>query len=395
MAIFQYKALTQRGKRVNGYVAAGSLYEAKLKAGKDEISLTKIKEIPFKSNGTALKKKEVLGLTSELSKLLKAGLPLFEALIALEEKYQGHKTHTLILNLIEQIQEGNSLSSALSLHKKSFDDLYISMVETAEKSATLDETLEEISSLISKQLLLKKKVLSTLMYPSLLGLFSLGILSLLFFYIIPSLFELFEGRELHPFTRFVLSISAFLQKAKILFIAAFCMLLTFIGICLYSKKAKLLLSRLVLKIPIIHDLLVKLAFVRFCRSSSTLLLAGVPLLDAITLAKSIINQPVIEKAFEDARIGIMEGRRLSEELKKNSYVPNFVVRMLGIAEESGKVPSCLQHISQIYEEELEKSLDQITSLLQPLLLLFIGIIIGFVLLSVLLPLTDVSSFVMN
>lgn len=392
MPLYEFQALTKKGKKQTGQVNAESLFSAKNKLKKTDLIILSIHK-QKKNQSVLVKKQEILSFTRELAKLLEAGLPLFECLSAVEEKSQGQKIHTIVLDLMEKVKQGDSLSSALELHQKNFDPLYIQMVKSGEKSGKLQEVLQEISSLISKQMILKKKIIRAVSYPTLLMGFSFLILFALFFFIIPSLEPLFEDRELHAFTSCILFISRTLIAHQTTL-----SLLSSLGLCFllfFSKSdfCKEKFYHFLLKIPSIKDLLIKFAFIRFCRSSSTLLEAGVPLLDTLDLAKNMLSQPTLIQLIKRARKGILAGSSLSKELSKSPYVPHFVVRMILISEKSGKSPEMLRHISQIYEEEFDSSLEKITALLQPILMLLIGIIVGVVLLSVLLPLTDVSSFI--
>lgn len=393
MALFQYQAISETGKKYKGHVYADTLTEAKRKLLAKDIFLTQIDPIRGKESSIILSKIEVLRFTQELSKLLKAGLPLYEALVTLEEKYQEQKSHRLILDLLDKVKHGRHLSEALQSHPKAFDDLYISMISNAEKSANLVLALEDLSKLLAKQIDLRKKALSTLLYPSLLLTFCVVVLSSLIFYVIPSLADLFEGRNLHPFTNFVLTFSKWANQMK-LFLALF--VVAAIGSFIFLltlKKTKKFLFKTLLYLPIFKKIFMRMAFIRFCRSASILLLAGVPLIEALKLSRDVLRHPKLEEVFFHAEKAVMEGKSLAAELKKSHFVPKLVSRMLGIAEEGGKVPTMLQHIAQIYEEELDKNLSNLTTIAQPIILLFIGLVVGFVLLSVLLPLTDVSSFV--
>ncbi len=395
MPLFYYKALSEKGKKFKGFTSADNLQEAKLKLLQENTTLIHISALSKKESLCNLKKEELLHFTSELAKLLSAGLPLYESLLALEEKYQGYKSHRLILDLLDSVKMGKPLSEALSHHPKSFDKLFISMIKNAEQSASLEKVLNELVQLISKQSSLKKQLISTLTYPCLLSVFSFIVLGTLIFFVIPSLFELFEDRKLNAFTEFVLQTSRMAILLKPYLLAALFLFISFIFICFYSSKIKEKIYSLVLKLPFLKPLFIKIAFIRFCRSSSTLLSSGVSLVETLELSKNVMNHPVLEAVISEANKQILQGKSLSEQLKKSPHIPRLVSRMLGVAEEGGKTPEMLQHISAIYEEELDKTFTQITTIAQPVILLFIGAIVGFVLLSVLIPLTDVSSFVIN
>jgi len=340
-----------------------------------------------------LAKREVLSLTREIARLLQAGLPLFETLSALEEKYRGQKPHTILLDLCERVKAGHPLSSALSRHSNTFDVLYISMVSNAEKTGRLAPCFEELSQLMMRQLHVRKQILAALLYPSLLALFCLVVLSSLLFFVIPSLRELFEGRDLHPFTRIVFAVSQFACDSKILLL--FCTAALILAVCTawLSKRWKEKILGIALQLPVLKTLFARVAFVRFARASATLLDGGLPLMATLSQARTVMRHPILEQVVARAEVKIAEGESLSSCFENNPLIPPLIPRMLGIAEQSGKLSFTMQQIAQIYEDELETTLAHFANLAQPVLLLFLGALVGFVLLSVLLPLTDVSSFV--
>ena len=371
MPLYRYQAIGEKGKKVSGTVDADSLQDAKLKLIRRQIALIRLELLQEKDIGVKLKKKELLALTREMTRLLQAGIPLFETLSALEEKYRGQKMHTLLLDLCDQVRGGRSFSDALMRHKKVFDILFTAMVSNAEKTGTLAQALEDISLLLSRQIHMQKQLLSALLYPCLLGTFCLVVLSSLLFFVIPSLKELFDERNLHPFTRIVFATSEFACKAKGYLLFA---LLSLVGGGIYLiafPKGKKTAARIASHLPWIKTILAKIAFVRFCRASATLL----------------------EKVVMQAEVKLSEGQPLHAPFQNHPLIPPLVPRMMAIAQQGGRLPYMMQQIAQIYEEELETLLAHFTAMAQPILLLVLGGIIGFVLLSVLLPLTDVSSFV--
>ncbi len=392
MAIFRYQGFLSNGKKVKGHIHADDLLNAKNKLLQREFLLTKIRELNGKEKISSLSKEDSLLFTKELAKLLNAGLPLFEALLALEEKYRGQKCHPILVDFCDNVKQGASFSSILKKHPFSFDPLYLSMVENSEKTGSLEKTLEELAKLLSRSLSIKKQLFSALLYPMILGIFCLVVLGTLFFYVVPSLSELFEGRKLHPVTAFILSFSKILNSHKISLVfsgsvSAFLLIFSF-----YYSKSKEFILKIALRIPFIGKLFCKLSLVRFCRSASSLLSSGLPFLDALRLARKVIRHPFLEEIFEKAERGLLSGEKVSEILQTSPFIPPLFTRMLALAEVGGNLSLMLQHLAEIYEEDLEKQFARITQMAQPVLLLFLGLVVGLVLLSVLLPLTDVGSF---
>lgn len=392
MPLFQYEALSEKGKKFSATVDADNLLEAKLKLIRRQVAVLRINIANEKQSKNHLSKSELLYLTREIARLLQAGLPLFETLSALEEKYRNQKPHRLLLDLCDLVRSGLPFSASLAKHPQTFDLLYTSMIANAEKTGSLALALQELAELLSRQLQVRKQLLSALLYPAMLSGFCLIVLSSLLFYVIPSLKELFEGRDLHPFTQIVFAASNFACNAKG-FLATFVLaLISFITASLFLPKWKQKLFSFSFRIPILKNLLAKVAFVRFCRAAATLLEGGLPLVQAFSQARRVMRHPPLEEVIARAEEKISQGEKICAPFQNHPLIPPLIPRMIGIAEEGGKLPFMMRQIAQIYEEELEKSLTHFATVAQPVLLLILGGIIGFVLLSVLLPMTDVSSF---
>lgn len=388
MPIYEYQSI---GKPGRGVIDAANLQEAKQKLLNQSIFILSIHEA--NSSSIALKPHETLRFIRELSRLLKAGLPLYESLRAMEEKYRGQKGQKLLLDLAGRVRTGERLSQALAQHPFTFDALFIAMIANAEKAGHLSSAFEELSRLMGKQLSVRKQLINAFLYPSFLFGFCLLVLSVLLFYVVPSLKELFEGRALHPMTRVVFGLSETLLNSKRLW-------LSFLGIFSASSLAFSLhpqsrhrIFSVVLRFPLIRNVLAKAALVRFCRAAATLLEGSVPIVEALSQASTVMRHSVLRQSVEAATKKIQEGQPIDEAFQDLPFIPSLVPRMLGIAKESGNLAPSLRHLSEIYEDDLERLLSLFASLAQPILLLFLGVVIGVVLLSVLIPLTDASSFI--
>jgi general secretion pathway protein F/type IV pilus assembly protein PilC len=392
MPLYQYKAVSDRGKKFTATIDADSLQDAKLKLIRRQIAVLMIDVLNEAQVKERLSQNELLNLTREMGRLLHAGLPLFETLSALEEKYRGQKPHRILLSLSDRVRSGYSFSQALAKHPQIFDLLYISMIANAEKTGRLSQALQELSELIARQLYVRKQLITALLYPALLSSFCLVVLSSLLFYVIPSLKQLFDGRDLHPFTKIVFAASGFACDAKAYLAFLFIGLSVFIIAAIFSPTLKEKISPLSFRLPLIKTLLAKVAFVRFCRACATLLEGGLPLIQAFDQARRVMRHPILEAVIARAQERISQGEAIHIPFENHPLIPPLIPRMISIAEEGGKLPFMMKQIAQIYEEDLEKTLTHFATVAQPVLLLVLGVVIGFVLLSVLLPLTDVSSF---
>lgn len=388
MPLFKYEAVATTGKKLKGTVDADSLPLAKDQLKRQEIFVTKLKPLSESGREIPLTASMRLAFTRDLSSLLRSGLPLFESLITIQEKYVGHKYHPLFLNLSDQVKKGKQLSEALASYPKSFDQVYIAMVQAAEETARLEEVFHELALLTSKTERLKKQVTTALIYPGFLLAFALIVITALMFFLIPSMQDLFEGRALHPITSSVLAVSHFLTSNQWTILSCIALLALLIA---YIIKKKLFFDEIALTLPILRRIKTQMVCLRFARVLSVLLSSGVPLLEALGLAKRVLRSRPFEEVISQAERSIIEGGKLSLALKASPLIPTLFVRMLEVAEEAGNLPGMLKNIAEIYEEDLEKSLQRFTTMIQPVMLLVLGFFVGVILLSVLLPLTDVSS----
>jgi general secretion pathway protein F len=388
MGIFRYQALTEQGKRVTGMIDADSMMVAKERLRHGQVLVTYIESLADQRKEVVLSPSSKLALTRELAQLLRAGLPLYESLQTIEEKHRKHRCHALYLDLCDQLKLGYPFSKVLERYPKTFDAVYIAMIKAAEQTGSLPSIFEQLSLLIGRQQKLKKQLLSAMIYPGFLGAFCFLILCVLLFFVVPSMKDLFEGRALHPLTASVLALSQFVND----YLGSIVVTLVFLGTALvYFLRRKA--EAIVLHLPLIKTVVLQAALARFSRCLGILLSGGIPLLQALGLSRKVIHNSLIEKVVTEAEEKVVEGKLLSSELAQSSLIPPLVVRMIKIAEETGKLSLMLTNVAEIYEDELEKNLAQIVALLQPMLLLVLGLIVGVVLLSILIPLTDVGSFI--
>lgn len=395
MPLFRYDAISADGKALKGVIDADSLVVAKERLRKQQILVTTVVALKTRQDQISLSPPLLLSFTRELAQLLKAGLPLYESLLTIEEKHCRHKAHPLFLDLCDHLKEGSSLSLALKRYPATFDQIYLSMVQVAEQTGNLTGIFEQLADLISRQQKLRKLLSSALTYPSFLALFCFFIVCGLMFFVVPSMKELFEGRALHPITSLVLSISNWVNAYALglfLFLGVFVAALI---LAFRSRQGKLFLYETSLRLPLVKTLLVHSALVRFCRALSMLTTAGVPLLNALALSRNVVKSPLLESAILNAEKRVSQGERLSAAFKDSAIIPSLVLRMLSLSEETGKMGEAFASLGEIYDEEMEKHLAQLTTFLQPVLLITLGAIVGIVVLAILLPLTDVSSFTAN
>jgi general secretion pathway protein F len=392
MPLYQYQYVDSLGKRRSGAIEAQGDREAKEKLREQGFLVTQLQVKSKISKKQNLKGDNLLAFTVQLSQLINAGIPLYESLIAIEEQSRSDSYHRIILSLCEQIRSGTSLSAAMGAYPESFDKLYCGMVAAGEAVGALGPVLEKLTHFLSRSMKLKKQITTALIYPGILGGFSLLIIGVLLGFVVPSLEGIFAERKLNAFTNAVLALSHLFRDYWWLYFPIMIASVVWGIWQLRSPKGRLWMEKTLLKIPLLKTLVIQTAVARFCRTMGTLLQGGLSMIDALRISRNIMRNVVLEKEIQVAEGKIIEGRSLSQELKRSAYFPQLVARMLAVGEESGTSVIMLNRIADMYEGEIEKTLDRVMAMAQPVILIVMGLVIGTVLLAILLPLTDVSSF---
>ncbi len=392
MPLYYYRAINKNSKSHKGFIDAHSEEEAREKLRAFGVMVTEIRSKAYFGLNHKVSKEAVLLFTIQLSQLLHAGLPLYESLLTLEEQHRGEKLQHILLRICDKIKAGSSLSEAFNLFPESFNMLYRSMIAAGEQAGALEAVLDKLAVLYSRQLKIRKQLMGALLYPMILGAFCLLLIILLVTFIVPSLEMFFEGRQLKPFTQVVLVISYFLRQFWWIYMPILVALIGFLAIKLRTRKGKAFIESQLIRLPILGRLIIEISISRFVHTLGTLLDGGVNLVEGLELSKGTILSTALEEVVSRAREKIMQGSSLSVELAKSVLLPPIVIRMLSIGEESGSMSHTLEKLSDIYESKVEKTLTRLTTLASPIMLLIMGIVIGSIMLAVLLPLTDVSSF---
>lgn len=392
MPIYHYQALDSLGKKRSGMMEGTSERDAREKLREKGLMCTKLNVKSSTSSRQNLRGEHLLGFTILLGQLLNAGIPLYESLMTIEEEYQNEPYHRVILSLCEQVKTGSSLSQAMANFPESFDKLFCSMIEAGETAGALPDILERLTQLLTKQNQLKKKIGTALIYPIILASFAFLVIALMLGFVVPSIENIFEDRELNGFTEFVLGLSRFVRTWWWVYMP----LIIGTGVWGYYKlkspEGKLWMEKLLLRTPFLRTLIIQAAVSRFCRTMGTLQQGGVTMIDSLRLAREVMQNATLEEEVRQAEAKIIEGSSLSSELARSRWFPHMVPRMLAVGEEAGSLVIMLNKVAQIYEEEMEKSLDRVMALAQPVILIVMGLVIGLVMIAILLPLTDVSSF---
>ncbi len=407
MPVYEYKALTAQGRTTSGIIDAESAVSARQKlrdAGKFPTDVKEVSDTPPPSLNKSLnriqlfsriKPSEIAMMTRQLATLLSAGFPLVSAIQALIPQTRSHAFKKIISRIKDAIEEGSSFAGALALYPGTFSAVYINMVRAGESSGTLDIVLERLADIGEKQQALTHRIRSALAYPVLMAMIGALVLFLLLAFIVPSITAIFEdmNQVLPAPTRFLITSSELLKS--------YWWVLVFMligGIAAFkavrkTRRGTFWFDKMLLTFPVMGPLVRKLAIARFSRTLSSLLENGVPMLTALEIVKNIVGNSLISDTIEDSAKEVERGRDLGVVLSSHTTFPHLAIQMIQVGEQSGQLEVMLNKIADVFENEAETSIVSMTSLLEPLIILVMGVIVGFIVLSICLPIFEMNQLV--
>lgn len=339
--------------------------------------------------GKVISQKGLTIFTRQLATLIQAGLPLLRALEVLERQEKNPAFKFTVGSLTENIRSGNTLSDGLSQHGKVFDRLFVNMVRAGEAGGVLDTVLGRLAKFMEKAEKIKSRVKSAMVYPVIVMFVAIAIVTMLMVVVVPKFQEIFndllKGEPLPLPTRILLSVSDFLKTQFLLGLAIIAVMV--VGLVLFkrSKFGQATLDRLFLVVPIFGDLVLKTAIARFSRTLGTLLQSGVPILDALRITRETIGNSVVMKAIDLVHDRVKEGEGVAGPLERTKVFPSMVTSMIDVGEETGELPEMLNRIADTYEEEVDNTVGAVTSIIEPLMIVGLALVVGFIVIALFLP----------
>ncbi len=395
MALFRYKARDRLGGLLIGSVESSdsALVAQNLKKlGYSIISISAPSQTELfieriKDKFSRIKHDEVVIFTRQLASILKSGLPLITSLEAVRDQTVNKKFKFVLSEIISSLQKGNSFSMSLERFPEVFSPTYKSMIQAAEKGGIFVEVLERLSDLGIQEMDLRGKVKSALMYPAVLVAVALSVVIFFLIKVLPRFSVLFDatGVALPLPTRILLVSSMILRNFWYLLILGIAAGVYYFKKYISSNEGLYNFHRIILKIPIFGTLILKVTIARFTRTISTLLRSGVPILEALRVVENTISNVVVRRVIRDIQVAISGGQDLVEPFRLSGLFPPLVIQMVSAGEKSGKLESMLEDIANFYDLEINYTVRNLTSLLEPILLLSMGAMVAFIALSVLLP----------
>ncbi len=393
MPVFTYKGTNRSGSSVAGEMTANSKTELQSLLRRQQITPTRVsekgKEFNLPTFGGGVKAKELAIFTRQFSVMIDAGLPLVQCLEILASQQENKTFQKVLTGTRSAVEGGSNLSTAMKQYPKVFDPLYSNMVEAGETGGILDTILQRLSTYIEKNVKLKAAVKSALIYP--IGVLSIAgaVITLLLWKVVPIFATLFAGLgvDLPLPTKIVIALSHFVGSifGLLIFVS---LIAGIFGLKIWygTPSGRFVLDTIVLKLPVLGILMRKIAVARFTRTLGTLIASGVPILEGLDITAKTSGNAVVERALNQVRKSLEEGKSLTEPLKESEVFPGMVTQMIAVGEQTGAMDAMLQKIADFYEDEVDVAVKDLLTALEPIMIVFLGLVVGGVVISMYLPL---------
>ncbi|HZJ43688.1 MAG TPA: type II secretion system F family protein [Pyrinomonadaceae bacterium] len=398
MPTYVFKGRNRLNETVVGERVADNREALRQILRREQVTLTSVKEkgreigIPKIGGRKKVKAKDLSLFTRQFSVMIDAGLPLVQCLDILAQQQDNKYFQQTLMQVRQDVEEGSTLAAAMARHRKVFDQLYTNMVEAGETGGILDLILQRLSTFIEKIVKLKRDVISAMIYPSAVIIMAIGAIAVIMVVVIPQFQNIFlgllgPGEQLPLPTRIVVGISDFLASWGGLSVLAG-IIGSVLALRFYYRtpNGRRNIDRILLRVPIIGDILRKVAVARFSRTLSTLLSSGVPILQSLEITARTSGNVIIEEAILKVRAGVERGESFVDPLKATEVFPSMVAQMIGIGEQTGALDAMLGKIADFYEQEVDAAIANLLTLMEPLLIGFLGVTIGSIVIAMYLPL---------
>lgn len=406
MAVFEYKALTKSGKNKKGIIDADSPETAKSKLREKNLYPVSLDEVK-NTNGAnknnflgslfqpKIKTKEVSLATRQIATLLSARFHLVGALQSVVGQIKSEALKKILTKVKDEVESGQSFAEALSHYPQTFSSVYVNMIKAAEAAGTLEIVMEKIADLMEVSEKRKSKIRSALAYPVLMMFFGILVLIILMTMIVPKIVSIFSdmNQQLPSITIFLIAASDFLKKFWWLLLGAIVALPGLFRYLSKNDKTGYLLDKIIIKLPLFGDLNRKLIVARFSRILSSLVKYDVPILKSFDIVINIVENRIFKDALLKARNGVERGDGLAYSLDKENVFPDITIQMISVGEKSGNLEDMLAKIADIYEDETEDMIVTLTSLLEPLIIVFMAVIIGFIVFAICIPIFTMNQLI--
>ncbi len=420
MPTYEYKGLSAKGKPVSGHLDADGPADLRARLVKDGTYLTQFAEartggaslkdasgkkgaaggmfsrdIDLKSMFERVRPQDVAIMTRQFGTLLKAGIPMTDALTALSAQQDRPKLKVVIGRVREKVREGTSLADALAEHKAVFPDLYVNMVRVGEASGTLDIVLARLADFLEAAVKLRSKVIGAMIYPILMACVAFAIVSLMMIFVIPRMTDMFAelGGELPFLTRALIAVSWMFSHTWFIVAPIAFFVVRRVQKYVDTVNGRIWWDRLKLRAPIFGPLVRLIAVARFSRTLATLLTSGVPVLASLEIVRTIVNNVILGKAIEDAKVAVREGESLAGPLEKSGEFPPMMTHMIAIGEKTGQLEPMLTNVADAYDAEVDTKVTTLTAILEPVMIVGMGIMVALLVFAILMPMLKMNEVI--
>lgn len=394
MPVFDYKGKTMAGAQVQGSLKAKSRQDLERILRQNRILVSSIRKKPTQLSfklGSGVKRQDISRFTRQFATMIGSGLPMIQCLEILGAQVESVEMRKVILQIKESVQGGSTLADALGRHPKIFDQLYTNMVEAGEMGGALDVILIRLAGYREKADALIRKVKGAMMYPAVISVVATGVTVAMLTFIVPVFAKMFAGlgSELPAPTLVVLKISNFLQSSYLIILGLIAALIVAFKLYVRTPGGRLAVDRVYINMPVIGNLIRKSAISRFSRTLGTLLSSGVSILDALEITAKTAGNRVVHDAIKRSVISIAEGDTITSPLKETGVFPPMVTQMISVGEKTGGLDEMLNKIADFYDEEVDAAVTGLTSIIEPVVIVFMGVVIGGILIAMYLPMFDI------
>lgn len=404
MAVYEYKAISKgTGKAAKGMIDADGPAQARQKLRDQGLFPTSIKESTAgaameksagrRSFGGRISTRDLALLTRQLATLLRAGMPVVGALAALLDQTNKPRLRSAVYDIRDRVNSGSDLGDAMAEHPRVFSSLYVNMVRAGEASGTLEDVLKRLADILEHQAKLKAQVLSSLAYPVFMCIFALAVIVFLMVVIVPRIMAIFQKQEaeLPLATEVLIGTSNFIGQWWWLILGVIFLSFGLWRFWISREKGRKTWDRVKLRFPIYGNLHLKLVCARFARTLGTMLQSGLTMLPALDVVKSVLENAHIQGHLDDVKAGVRRGRDLAEPLRETGLFPPMLLHMVELGQRSGEIEDMLVHVADTYDDDVRLTIDAAVGLLEPVIIVVMGLFVGFLVLAILLPILKMST----
>lgn len=404
MAVYEYKAITKAtGKKSKGVIDAEGAAQARQKLRDQGLFPTDIVESKSitastggddgpKTGGGRVSSRDLAMLTRQFAVLLKAGMPLIDSLGALQEQTSKQRLQAMLFDVRDRVNSGSTLGDALSKHPRLFSNLYINMVRAGEVSGTLEEVLFRLADMQEHQSKLRAQLMSSLAYPVFMAFFAVAVVIFLMMFIVPRITKIFEKQDaaLPRPTQILIASSDFLGSYWWIILGVILGLFSLWRWWIARPEGRLKWDRMKLRFPLYGGLHLKLVCARFARTMGTMLQSGLTMLPALEVVNSVLDNAYFKEHMDEVKAGVRRGRDLAQPLRETGLFPSMMIHMVELGQKSGEIEDMLIKVADTYDDDVRLTIDAIVALIEPVIIIVMGVFVGFLVISILLPILNMS-----